>query len=355
MNKWTNIAAETQHNKYIQRTCDLARQGLGRTKINPQVGALVRYKDQILGEGFHNEYGGDHAEVAAFSDIKPCNSQFLPQSILYVTLEPCSHHGKTPPCTSQIIDLHIPEIHVGGEDPNPRVKGIRQLQNAGRKVIIAENQNECGRQIIRSFLIQQKHSRPYIILKWAETLDGFMGVPNRQVQISNKVSRRLVHRWRSEVDAILVGSGTVRIDDPLLTNRFFYGKSPIRVVVEQSRRLDPNSKVFHGDIETILYTASKSTSQPRPPVDCLPLPTDDTALSYMFSDLYKRDLGSVLVEGGKQILESLLQSELWDECRIIRSHHILEQGLPAPRCAGQVIGNYQLQDNEVRIISNPKS
>ena len=247
------------HEKYINRCLQIAKNGLGTTRPNPMVGAVIVYNEKIIGEGFTSPYGQAHAEVNAINAVK--DKSLLSQSTIYVTLEPCSHYGKTPPCSDLIIDNKIPNVVIGCIDDNPEVagKGIQKLRDAGCNVIVGVLEKDCKTHLKRFFTFHNK-KRPYIILKWAETKDGFIAPQTKDEQkpvwITNIYSRQLVHKWRAEEQAILVGTNTVIEDNPSLTVRDWYGNNPIRIVLDRNSKLDTSFSVFNK-----LFPKNKSPSQ----------------------------------------------------------------------------------------------
>ena len=310
--------------QFIRRCFDLARLGKSGTKTNPMVGAVISKNDVIVAEDYHKNFGGPHAEVLA---IRQMRDQILSDFIIYVSLEPCVHHGKTPPCTDLLIEKRIKECVVSTRDINPQVcgRGLQKLKEAGTIVyqnILATE----GKELLRPFTTQQRRSRPFITLKWAQSTDGFLGRKGMRTKISNALSDRLVHKWRAEQDAILVGTNTVLIDDPSLDNRLYYGKSPIKVCIDIRGRIPPEAKIFNPPSPTYYFSPRR-----HPNTELVTnIDLTDTSLGSIFRELYKRDIGSVLVEGGTRILQSCLQEGLWDECYVITSPKKLGSGIAAP-------------------------
>ncbi len=337
----------SQHVKYISRACDLARAGLGATKTNPAVGAVLVEKERIIGEGLHRIFGGPHAEIEAMRNMVQISRHHSSLPTLYVSLEPCSHQGKTGACTDAIIEQNIPVIVIAEDDPNPLVSGTTHLREAGRKVIVKSSSK--SKALLRPFVIQQLFRRPYIILKWAESRDGFIGKRGTQVQISNRASARLVHRWRSQVNAIFVGTGTVMTDNPELTTRYHFGRSPLRVTLDRLGNLDPLLHIFSNAAQTRVYTEKIRRDLPAN-VQQVQKPFNSALLPALMADLYTQQVGSIMVEGGLKLLQSLFALDLWDECRIIRSSSNLGSGLKAPLRPGRLTRSETLQDNEIEII-----
>ncbi len=336
----------------------MGKKGLGTTAPNPMVGCVVVHGGRIVGEGFTSPYGGPHAEVNAIESVR--NKELLSEASLYVSLEPCSHFGKTPPCVDLILRHRIPEVYIGIRDPHEKVagKGIAKLQAAGCRVKVGILEKEC-REHHRRFLCLHEKKRPYIILKWAETQDGFIapdkalkaGSP-RPYWISNAQSKQLVHKWRSEEQAILVGTGTVLEDDPKLTVRDWAGKDPIRIVLDRELKIPAHSHVLDGSVQTLVLT------QGDLPKDLGGAPTYETVdfsrpLPPQICELlYRRSIGSVLVEGGGKTLQSFLEDGLWDEARVFRGPNRFEKGTPAPKVVGTPTDIQYILDDTLSIYRN---
>ncbi|GHS90128.1 riboflavin biosynthesis protein RibD [Bacteroidia bacterium] len=298
------------HEHYMQRCLQLAKNGISQVAPNPMVGSVIVCDERIIGEGFHKRYGGHHAEVEAINSVK--DTSLLKKSTLYVNLEPCSHFGKTPPCADLIIATQIPKVVIGTRDPNPKVagRGIRKLQEAGIEVVegILEPEGQFFNRRFLTFITQQ---RPYIILKWAQSTDGYIGKQGKNIRISDEFSRILLHKWRSEEAAVMVGTTTAIIDNPQLNVRHYYGRQPLRVTVDTHGRLPKDLNLLDtSQQDTHIYT------------------THD--LHAIVSNLYERGIQSLIVEGGAQLLNSFLAENLWDEARIIKSAMILGDGIKAP-------------------------
>ena len=308
------------HEKYMARCLELAQKGLGTTYPNPLVGSVIVYNNQIIGEGWHHKAGEAHAEVNAINSVK--NKALLSEATLYVNLEPCSHFGKTPPCCDLLIDQQIPSVVIGSLDHHSKVNGsgIARLKSAGKEVIVGVLANECAQLNRRFFTFHQK-KRPYIILKWAQSADGFIAPStktNRQpVWISNTLSRQRVHQWRTEEQAILVGTQTVLDDNPQLTARDWPGNNPLRIVLDQHGRLPKDSAVFDSIAET--WVLSKND------VDF-----SNQIASQIADLLYHKNIQSVIVEGGRQTLQTFIDENCWDEARVFTGATHLVEGIPAP-------------------------
>lgn len=308
------------HEKYINRCIQLAKNGLGTTYPNPMVGSVIVYKNQIIGEGWHKKSGEAHAEVNAINSVK--DKSLLCKSIIYVSLEPCSHYGKTPPCCDLIIKNNIPNVVVGTIDSNAKVSGngIKKLLEAGKKVTVGILEKECFELNKRFFTFHTKN-RPYIILKWAETQDQFIAPVFKEkkepVWITNEISRQLVHKWRSEEQAILVGTKTVLDDNPSLTTRDWKGENPIRIVLDQNNKISKESHIFDNQAKTIIVTGSEIDYSKKIGVQIVNL-------------LFENNIQSVIIEGGSQTLQTFIDENLWDETRIFKGKNSLNEGIKAP-------------------------
>lgn len=314
----------------MERCLQLARLGAGMVAPNPMVGAVLVHEDRIIGEGYHRQFGQAHAEVNCIASVSEGDRPLLSASTLYVSLEPCAHHGKTPPCADLICSLGIPRVVIGCRDPFPAVngKGIEKLQAAGITVITGILEAECRALNKRFFCFHLQH-RPYIILKWAESEDGFIGVKGERTAISNEYTNRLVHRWRSEEAAIMVGTHTALVDNPQLTNRYWTGPSPLRIVLDRHLSLPVSHHVFDKSVRTIIFNTVKQQE-----VDNLVyyrLPESPSLLPALLDALYHLQVQSVMIEGGAQLLQSCIEEGYWDEARVIRNEHKrLKNGVPAP-------------------------
>lgn len=346
-----------QHEKYMQRCLDLALLGAGNVNPNPMVGAVVVHNGNIIGEGYHQKYGGPHAEVNAVNDVfaKHWNAaDLLKQSTIYVSLEPCAHYGKTPPCADLIIKHQIPQVVVGCRDPFDQVngKGIEKLEAAGIKVLTGVLENEC-RFLNRRFFTRVKHQRPYIILKWAKTFDGFFAPDNNtQFWITGSQSKQLVHKWRSEEDAILVGKNTVAIDNPQLNIRLWHGKSPKRIVIDRRLELDRSLHVFDQSVETIIFNEVKTDFDGN--IKYIALEDFDRFVPhYILFQLYLQDIQSVIIEGGAATLNSFIEAGLWDEARIFTGNVNLGNGIRSPLIKGELLQKETIGEDMLEILLNP--
>lgn len=349
---------------YLRRCFDLARLGNGKTSPNPSVGSLILEKENIIGEGWHKQYGKAHAEVNAVADVKPEHIHHLPHSNIFVSLEPCFHFGKTAPCVDLVLKEKISHVVVAFIDPNPKVSGKSILKLRKNNVLVnipPETPPKIQKgydNTLKPFVINLNKKRPYVILKWAESADGYMGIVNQRVQISNELSMRLVHKWRSECDAIMVGTRTASIDNPALNNRFYFGKSPVRVVMDRHRILPPTLKIFDGAVKTMLYHQPKEPQKNSDKYDLThvnfkEIEFDNFLIINTLEDLLKQKIGILLVEGGAKMLQSFIESGLWDEARVIKSDKILRGGISAPRLfMHQLEERFSLDDNEILRYKN---
>ncbi len=342
----------------MSRAIEIAQNGLGTTAPNPMVGAVIVHDGQLIGEGFTSPYGGRHAEVNAIGSVS--DKALLKQATLYVTLEPCSHFGKTPPCADLIIEYAIPTVVVGLLDPHEKVtgQGIEKLRNAGVEVITGILETEC-REHHKRFLTFHEKIRPYIILKWAETANGFIAPDkierNENLEpywISNSYSRQLTHKWRSEEQAILVGTNTVLEDNPKLDVRSWTGKSPLRVVLDRNLRINGNYNVLDGSAPTLILTEIKDSSRYREGLDYRILDFSKDVIPQICSILHEYNVLSVLVEGGAQTLQSFIDAGLWNEARIFTGNSSFKKGIKAPRVSEKLVASTTIGSDTLKIYNN---
>jgi diaminohydroxyphosphoribosylaminopyrimidine deaminase/5-amino-6-(5-phosphoribosylamino)uracil reductase len=320
--------------QYMQRCLQLAQLGSGLTAPNPMVGAVLVYEDKIIGEGYHARYGGVHAEVDCLQRVLPENKQLIPSSTLYVSLEPCCHHGKTPPCTDLILQAQIKKVVVAAADPFPAVNsgGIRRLQAAGVEVELGLLEKESRWLNRRFFTFHEKH-RPYIMLKWAQTKLGYMGgLKGERWQISNTMTQRMVHQWRCEAQSILVGYRTALLDDPKLTTRLVPGNNPLRFVIDPHGDLPQHLQVFRDGEPTIVFNQKEHRQSEA--VTWWKY-TGDTIFESMVAYCRTHAIQSILVEGGSATIQSFLAAGHWDEIRRITSpDREYKVGIAAPDMRG---------------------
>ncbi|MFM7839277.1 MAG: bifunctional diaminohydroxyphosphoribosylaminopyrimidine deaminase/5-amino-6-(5-phosphoribosylamino)uracil reductase RibD [Chitinophagaceae bacterium] len=338
----------------MRRCFQLALLGSGSTAPNPLVGAVLAHGDRIIGEGYHQLWGQAHAEVNCLSAVSKSDQTLVAKSRLFVSLEPCAHQGKTPPCTELIIRHQIPEVIIGCLDPFTAVngKGREALQAAGVKVHLSTLVREA-QELNKRFFTFHLHQRPYIILKWAESADGFLSrKADERMKISSELSDRTVHHWRQEEAAILIGTNTARIDNPQLTNRLWPGKSPVRLVLDRNATLPANLNLFK-DHPTIVFT----TQPGRTEGSCtwIEINVKNFDLPAVVRKCHEMQLQSILVEGGQQLLSSFLQQNLWDEIRVITNTQLtLHKGYPSPLlpAALQAYSTEQIGPDMIRYFRN---
>ena len=331
------------HEKYIKRCIEIAKNGLGTTRPNPMVGCVIVHNERIIGEGYTSPYGGNHAEVNALNSVT--NQSLLKQATLYVTLEPCSHFGKTPPCSDLIVRMGIPNVVIGTLDTHSLVagKGVDKLRASGCQVLVGVLEDECKEHHKRFFTFHNK-KRPYIILKWAQTADGFIAPKNkveqRPVWINNEFSRQLAHQWRAEEHAILVGTKTVLADNPTLTTRDWTGQNPVRVVLDRLNKLERRFAVFNDEAETIVISENEIDFN-------LPI------AAQICTFLHQKEIQSITIEGGTQTLQTFIDEGLWDEARVfIGTTVFFNDGVKAPRLNGNLVSEHTILNDKLTIYKN---
>ena len=331
----------------MYRCLELAEKGAGYVAPNPMVGAVLVHNGRIIGEGYHRQYGHAHAEVNCINSVNTEDKSKIKDAVLYVSLEPCAHFGKTPPCTDLIIANKIPEVVIGCHDPFKEVdgKGIKNLQAAGVNVRYGILEKECQQMNKRFFTYHTQH-RPYIILKWAETGDRKIAATGTErLFISNDQTNRLVHKWRSEEASILIGTNTALLDDPELTTRHWEGPSPVRLVVDMELKLPLSLKIFNDKQKTIVFNTIKHEENGH--LNFCQVTEDVNLVLQIVNALYQMKIQSVIVEGGAQLLQSFIDEGMWDEARVIKNENlIIQHGLAAPELP--VRGARQ----EMRIVSD---
>ena len=337
----------------MRRCIQLAKNGLGTTYPNPLVGSVIVYENKIIGEGWHRQSGMPHAEVNAINSVK--NKQLLKNATIYINLEPCSHTGKTPPCANLIIEKQIKNVVIGCKDPNPKVagNGIKLLIKSGLKVTYGILEKECEHLNKRFFSFFLK-KRPYIILKWAETLDGFIS-PNEKkekkpVWISNKNSRQLVHQWRAEEQAILVGTQTIVEDNPSLNTRDWYGNSPICILIDKSLRISKDYKIYRNTSKTIVITEKQSKNKKNQFFESINF--NSPIANQIGTILYSHGIQSVIIEGGAQTLQTFIDENLWDEARIFSGPITFNNGTKAPIISGTTLTTTKIKQDILNLIIN---
>ena len=321
----------TQDEKFMLRALELASLGFGSVSPNPMVGCVIVHDDEIIGEGYHEEYGKSHAEPNAVASVK--NPDLLTSSTVYVTLEPCAHWGKTPPCANLLVEKKVKKVVIGTVDTNPLVggKGIQILKDAGIEVVIGVLDERVRAENRRFFTFMEK-KRPYVILKWAQTKDGFIARENYDSKwISNPYSRQMVHKWRSEEDGIMVGTLTAKYDNPQLNVRAWEGKNPLRIVIDRKLTLDGDLHLFDQSQATICYNQEMEEKSENLERVKLQAKFD---INEILKDLYDRKIQSLIVEGGAKLLNNFIQENLWDEARVFTGRVQFGNGISAPKLVG---------------------
>lgn len=345
----------TNDEKYIKRCIEIAGMGLGNVAPNPLVGSVIVYDDKIIGEGYHQNFGGPHAEVNAILSAEKKNSSLLTKSTLYVNLEPCCHFGKTPPCTDLIILKKIPRVVIGCLDSFDKVsgKGIEKLKSSGCEVKtnILEKESRILNQ--RFFTFHEK-KRPYIILKWAQTKDGFIAGKNsglgNKSKISGNTAQILLHKWRSEEQAIMVGTNTARFDNPKLNVRNWTGISPLRIVIDKNLRLPSKLYLFDQTLPTLVFTAKKKKSQNNLIFSLFDF--SKNIIPRILEKLYLMNIQSVIIEGGTILLSSFIREGIWDEARVFTSNINFLSGIKGPLFQGKMISKEKIGGDELSIYIN---
>lgn len=372
--------------KYLLRCLELAKKGLENVAPNPMVGCVIVHNNKIIGEGYHQEYGKAHAEVNAIHSVK--DKSLLQKSTLYVNLEPCAHFGKTPPCANLIVENNIPRVVIGCADSFSEVagKGIEKLKNAGIEVIVGVLEKESLELNKRFFTFHNK-KRPYVILKWAETKDGFIDVeriviakheerngkqsfkstdcfPEKTGQavplhstsndvdnwITSPLSKQLVHKWRSEEAAIMVGTNTALNDNPQLNVREWSGKNPLRVVIDLHDRLPQSLNIFDKSVATLVFSLTKETEEKN--LVFVKVKNEKKLIEEVLSELFKRNIQSVIVEGGATLLQSFIDQNLWDEARVFIGNKYFINGLKAPDLIGELVKKETIDSDDLMFYKN---
>ena len=336
--------------KYMQRCLQLAKSGFGNVAPNPLVGCVIVNKNKIIGEGYHRKFGESHAEVNAIQSVT--DKSLLLKSKLYVNLEPCSHFGKTPPCTDLIIANKIPEIIIGITDPNKLVagNGIKKLEINGCKVKTGILEKEC-KDLNKRYITYIEKKRPYIILKWAQTMDEFIDLERNEKSpvepnwISNKTARILVHKWRREEQAIMVGRITVEKDDPNLTNRYWAGNSPLRILIDKDLKLNKNYNIYNKPENTIIYNQLENRISEN--LNFIKINFSDNIIPQVLNDLYKKEIQSLIIEGGRKLLLSFIDNNCWDEARVFIGEKLFTKGLKAPEIPGRMVYTDTIGDSKL--------
>ncbi len=341
--------------KFMRRAIELARFGMGNVSPNPMVGSVIVHDGKIIGEGYHRKYGEAHAEVNAIRSVR--NQELLKDSTIYVTLEPCSHFGKTPPCSDLIIAKGIPRVVIGTVDPFAQVsgRGIKKLEAAGCEVIVNFLKEECLVLNRRFFTFHQK-KRPYIILKWAQTEDGFIDIERspenfgQPTWITNDLSRIAVHKMRTDEASIIVGTHTAEKDNPSLTVREWHGSHPLRIVIDRQLKLSRDLALFDQSTPTLVFTALETESQPN--LEFVKIDFNGTEMEQILDQLYQRNIISLIVEGGRTLLNSFLSKSLWDEARVFTGNKRFLKGIAAPQIDREALKMEELDDSSALVYRN---
>ncbi len=331
------IEEMTIDEKFMHRCLQLALKGEGFAKPNPMVGAVIVHDGKIIGEGYHRRFGEAHAEVNAVRSVK--NPALLSSSTLYVSLEPCSHHGKTPPCAQLVIEKKIPKVVVAVLDPNPKVsgKGIEMMRHAGVDVTVGMLEKEAE-ELNRAFFVNQLYNRPYVILKWAQSADGFIDYSRTvaegkfPAQISNELTHTIVHKFRTRVQGIMVGTNTALLDNPKLTARKWFGNNPTRILIDKDGKIPQNSAIFSDDTDVIVFTQLEYPVR-KPNVKAIQIDFSKDTNTQILKHLYTEKIYSVLVEGGAHLLSTFIEKNLWDEAYVEISDKKFVTGVKAPEIA----------------------
>lgn len=339
----------------MHRCLELARQGEGLTYPNPMVGSVIVHNGKIIGEGFHQKAGAPHAEVNAISSVK--KPELLKESTLYVNLEPCAHYGKTSPCSLLIKQNQLKKVVIGCKDSFSEVsgKGIEILKDAGIEVVIGVLEEE-SRELNRRFFTFHEKKRPYILLKWAQTADGFLDYnreaikDNRPTWITNKQSLRLVHVWRSKEPSIIVGSITALKDNPSLTVRSWSGKNPLRMVLDRKNCLPHHLALFDGSAPTLLFTSTLMKHQRA--IDQIVIKDPNEPIDTIMKVLFEKEIHSIIVEGGTKLLQTFIDKGLWDEARVFTGNKWFKDGVKAPKLMAEPIAQEWLGSCELLIYRN---
>ena len=347
----------------MERCLQLAALGAGNVAPNPMVGAVLVCNDRIIGEGYHQQYGKAHAEVNCIAAVKPEDKHLIAESVLYVSLEPCAHHGKTPPCADLIIAHKIPEVVVGCRDPFPLVngRGIEKLVAAGVKVEQGVSETQCKAMNKRFFIFHAQH-RPYITLKWAQSVNGITGSSLQRIFITNEYTGRMVHKWRTEEASIMVGTRTALQDDPALTARHWPGKSPVRIVIDMKLTLPPYLQLFDRSVPTIVFNTIRNTVNDLDrniassrEVWYYQVTNDVSLVQQVLHALYRMKIQSILIEGGAKLIQSFVEENAWDEARVITNEQLyLPEGLKAPEPgAARLSFSERLLTDRIDYYKNP--
>ena len=337
----------------MKRCFHLASLGSYHVKTNPQVGALIVKNDTIIGEGYHKVYGGPHAEIEALSSVSQANQEFIKGAHMYVSLEPCHHKGKTPPCVDALIKAGIGTVTISVKDPNPQTTGksISKLIKHGIKVRFGLLEDE-GKALITPFFVHQKLGLPYIILKWAQSKDRYIGKSDEQVWLSNEHAKLAVHRWREEIDAIMVGTNTAILDNPKLTNRRGYGRSPVRILLDRYEKVPKTHHLLSDEHATLIFTTHKDYSAQGKYISIQYLSDEEWSIKTILGQMFQLGYAMVMIEGGKKLLAHCIKEQLWHEARVIQTDKMIGEGIKSPNISGRIMKKADFSEDKVFIISN---
>ena len=334
---------------YIKRCIELAKKATGKTYPNPLVGSVIVHNGKIIGEGFHQKAGENHAEINAINSVE--NPELLPESTIYVSLEPCAHFGKTPPCSLKIKEIGFKKVVIGAMDSHDKVngKGKKILMDAGIETISGILEDEC-RELNKRFFTYHEKKRPYIILKWAESNDGFIDKDFKPTKISNELASQFVHQIRSEEHAILVGTQTALNDNPSLTTRLIDGRNPVRILIDFELKVPKDFKIYNNEAPTLVFNQEKDSEEEN--IKFIKI-SKENFLEELMQKLYENQIQSVLIEGGSKTLQTFIDANLWDETIIIKNKNLtLENGTKAPKFEGSLIEEKVFRDNKVLFFKN---
>ena len=336
---------------YIKRCIELAGKAMGKTYPNPLVGSVIVHNDKIIGEGFHKKAGEPHAEINAINSVKDEDKHLIPEATIYVSLEPCAHFGKTPPCALKIVELGFKKVVIGAMDSHDKVngKGKKIISDAGIEVVSSVLENEC-RELNKRFFTYHEKKRPFIILKWAQSADGFMDKDFKPTQISNSLSKQFVHQMRSEEHAILVGKNTALNDNPSLTVREIEGRNPIRILIDFNLDVPENFNIYNDESETIIFNSIKKIEDKH--LKFIKIEKENS-LNQILEKLYELQIQSVIIEGGRFTLQQFIDQNLWDEAVIFKNPNLnLDNGTEAPTFNFNPEKTEKLRDCDVLFFKN---
>jgi diaminohydroxyphosphoribosylaminopyrimidine deaminase/5-amino-6-(5-phosphoribosylamino)uracil reductase len=337
------------HEFYIKRCIELAQKATGKTYPNPLVGAVIVHNGKIIGEGFHQKAGEPHAEINAINSVK--NPELLPESTIYVSLEPCAHFGKTPPCSFKLREIGFKKVVIGAMDSHDKVngKGKKILIDAGIETLSGILEDEC-RELNKRFFTFHEKKRPFIILKWAESNDGFIDKDFKPTQISNELASQFVHQIRSEEHAILVGTQTALNDNPSLTTRLIEGRNPVRILIDFDLKVPQEFKIYNNEAPTLVFNQEKEAEEGN--VKFIKI-SKENFLEELMQKLFENQIQSVLIEGGSRTLQTFINANLWDETIIIKNENLnLENGTKTPNVEGYLTEEKIFRDNKVSFYRN---